>query len=203
MASIYQLKPAFQSLLRPIMKSLVRIGMSANQVTIAACICSLAMAAYLCYDITNPVAWFCLPAWLFIRMALNAIDGMMARECNMKSPLGAVLNELGDVVADTALFVPFLLLTGIDQIYVLLFIILAIFTEMAGLITIQIGASRRYDGPMGKSDRAFCIGLMALFIACDYVRLDVLNYAFLGMSLLCILCIVNRVRSGLKELQHV
>ena len=203
MASIYQLKPAFQSLLRPIMKMLVAVGMTANQVTLSAAVISLCMAAWLCYDVSNPIAWFCLPAWLFARMALNAIDGMMARECDMKSPLGAVLNELGDVIADTALFIPFLLLAGVNQIYVLAFIILAIFTEMAGLIAIQIGASRRYDGPMGKSDRAFCVGLMALFIGFDYIRMDVINYAFMGMSILCLLCIVNRVRSALKEQKDV
>jgi hypothetical protein len=32
-----------------------------------------------------------LPGFLFVRMALNAIDGMLAREHAMKSRLGAVL----------------------------------------------------------------------------------------------------------------
>jgi CDP-diacylglycerol--glycerol-3-phosphate 3-phosphatidyltransferase len=35
-------------------------------------------------------------------MALNAIDGMLAREHDMQSPLGAMLNELGDVLSDVA-----------------------------------------------------------------------------------------------------
>ncbi len=40
-----------------------------------------------------------LPVTLFVRMALNAIDGMMAREHGQASAAGAVLNELSDVVA--------------------------------------------------------------------------------------------------------
>ena len=32
--------------------------------------------------------------------------------------------------------------------------------EMAGVVAVQIGAERRYDGPMGKSDRAFTFGLL-------------------------------------------
>ena len=32
--------------------------------------------------------------WLFVRMALNAIDGMLAREHGQKSALGGILNEL-------------------------------------------------------------------------------------------------------------
>lgn len=41
---------------------------------------------------------------MFLRMAPNAIDGMLAREFGQQSCLGAYLNELCDVVADSALF---------------------------------------------------------------------------------------------------
>ncbi len=41
MPSVYQLKPAFQGLLRPIVNWLGRIGVTANQVTIAALLLSL------------------------------------------------------------------------------------------------------------------------------------------------------------------
>jgi CDP-diacylglycerol--glycerol-3-phosphate 3-phosphatidyltransferase len=44
-------------------------------------------------------------------MALNAIDGMLAREHGQASRLGAVLNELGDVVADAGLYLPLALTT--------------------------------------------------------------------------------------------
>ena len=42
-------------------------------------------------------------------MALNAIDGMLAREFGQKSALGGYLNEIGDVVSDAALYAPFAL----------------------------------------------------------------------------------------------
>ena len=47
------------------------------------------------------------PVWLLARMALNAIDGMLAREFHQKSVLGGYLNEIGDVVSDAALYAPF------------------------------------------------------------------------------------------------
>ena len=34
-------------------------------------------------------------------------------------------------------------------------VVLTLVSEMTGVVAVQIGASRRYDGPMGKSDRAF------------------------------------------------
>jgi len=60
------------------------------------------------------VTWLFLfvPVWFFVRMAFNAVDGMLAREFGQASKLGAYLNELGDVVADTALYAPFALLPG-------------------------------------------------------------------------------------------
>jgi 1-acyl-sn-glycerol-3-phosphate acyltransferase len=44
-----------------------------------------------------------LSAWMLARMALNAVDGMLARDFGLKSPLGAFLNELTDVLSDAAL----------------------------------------------------------------------------------------------------
>lgn len=47
-----------------------------------------------------------LPVFLFARMALNAINGMLAREHTMESPLGVILNEIGGRVSDAALYLP-------------------------------------------------------------------------------------------------
>ncbi len=41
-------------------------------------------------------------------MALNAIDGMLAREFNQQSTLGAILNEVGDIISDAALYLALL-----------------------------------------------------------------------------------------------
>ena len=47
-------------------------------------------------------------------MAFNAIDGMMAKEHGQASAAGAVLNELSDVIADAALYLPFALIPGLN-----------------------------------------------------------------------------------------
>jgi CDP-diacylglycerol--glycerol-3-phosphate 3-phosphatidyltransferase len=99
MPSVYQLKPAFQVLLRPIVNWLARIGVTANQVTIAALLLSLSTGHVIARTHGGP-SLLLLPVVLFVRMALNAMDGMLAREHNQKSALGAILNELGDAVAD-------------------------------------------------------------------------------------------------------
>ena len=147
---------------------------------------------------------YCLlvPVWLFVRMALNAIDGMLAREHHMRSALGGILNELSDVVSDAAIYLPFAMVPGIAPALVVLAVLLAILTEMAGVVAVQIGASRRYDGPMGKSDRAFAFGLLALMLA---LGIDLGGWANLLLGIVALMLawtVVNRCRRALGELAN-
>ncbi len=101
MPSIYQLKPAFQNLLRPLVKSFYTIGISANQITLLAMFISLAVASFIYIYFSNHGIGLLLlifPLWMLIRMAFNAIDGMLAREFNQQSKLRAFYNELCDVI---------------------------------------------------------------------------------------------------------
>jgi len=201
MASIYQLKPAFQSLLRPLVTSLARMGVTANQITVSAVLLSIAMGAWLALAPDSRTALLAVPAVLFVRMALNAIDGMLARVHDMKSALGAILNELGDVVSDTALYAPFALIVGIEPGLVIACVVLALLTEMTGVVAVQIGASRRYDGPMGKSDRAFAFGLLALLLGLG-VEPGTWSIALLILvATLQVVTVFNRGRRALAEVR--
>jgi CDP-diacylglycerol--glycerol-3-phosphate 3-phosphatidyltransferase len=197
MASIYDIKPAFQNLLRPLTRTLANAGVTANQVTLVAALLSGAVGA--CVTIYPRERWplLVLPGFLFVRMALNAIDGMLAREHGMKSRLGAVLNEISDVVADTALYLPLALVPGFSLWLVVVIAILAIISEMTGVVAIQIGATRRYDGPMGKSDRAFVFGLLALLLGLGATTGSWLLFVQLVVIGLLCLTIYNRARRAL------
>lgn len=143
--------------------------------------------------------WLLLPLVLLVRMALNAIDGMLAREHGQKSKLGAILNELGDVVSDCFLYLPFAFLPFVSAELVTGLVLLAIVAEMTGVIAVQIGASRRYDGPMGKSDRAVLFGFLGVAVGLG-VTMPVPFAALLGLA--CVLSaatIFNRARAALRE----
>ena len=83
--SIYALKPKFQNLLRPLVGQLAAISVTANQVTLIACLLSILLGVVLALFPTFSSLFFLIPIWLFLRMALNAIDGMLEREFNQKS----------------------------------------------------------------------------------------------------------------------
>jgi CDP-diacylglycerol--glycerol-3-phosphate 3-phosphatidyltransferase len=195
--TIYDLKPAFQNLLRPPTRLLYHLGVTANQVTVAAAILSLLVGAVLCFKAGSPRALLLLPPALFLRMALNAIDGMLAKEFELKSRLGALLNELGDVLSDAALYLPLALGWRFSPVLIVLVVVLAIISEMAGVLGLMVGSARRYDGPMGKSDRAFVFGLIGLLIGLGVpmgIWQNVLLAAMLG---LLAYTIYNRARMSL------
>jgi CDP-diacylglycerol--glycerol-3-phosphate 3-phosphatidyltransferase len=202
MISIYELKPKFQNLLRPLVQKLAKIGVTANQVTIFAMLLSIATGLIVFAFSSNPLILIIVPIVLFVRMALNAIDGMLAREHDMKSSLGNFLNELGDVISDTALYLPFAYLTGILEPLMLTVIFLAILSEMTGVMGVVIGASRRYDGPMGKSDRAFVFGVLAILLACGVSAGMWTSILLVVLILLMVLNIIFRITRALKEVKN-
>jgi CDP-diacylglycerol--glycerol-3-phosphate 3-phosphatidyltransferase len=164
LASIYHLKSRFQVLLRPLASRLASAGVTANQVTVAALAVSAAAGAAVLAWPDSRWPLLLLPPVLLLRMALNAIDGMLAREHAMASRLGLLLNELGDVLSDSALYLPLALVPGLSPVPLVLAVVLAVVGEMTGVLAQQLGAARRYDGPMGKSDRAVALGGLALVL---------------------------------------
>ncbi|MFO6423609.1 CDP-alcohol phosphatidyltransferase family protein [Motilimonas sp. KMU-193] len=199
--SIYLLKSRFQACLRPLVGWLYRHKVTANQITMSAMFISVILGVFLCLENLEPTWFLLIPIWMFFRMAFNAIDGMLAREFHQQSALGAYLNELSDVVSDAALLLPFLFIPIAEPIWLLAIIFFAALAEMTGVLGLMVGASRRYDGPMGKSDRAFVFGLLALLWGLDLISEPWFNAILIFTLLLLLMTLVNRVRGGLAELK--
>jgi len=195
--TLYDLKPRFQALLRPYAERLAKAGVTANQVTLAAAAGSLLVGLVL-----SELGWLrpvflLLPVWLFLRMALNAIDGMLAREFGQKSRLGAYLNELCDVVSDAALVLPFAFVAPFGPAAVVAVVLLAMLAEYAGAMGPLAGAERRYDGPLGKSDRALVFGALGLWTGLGLPMPDWLAWLMPFLAILLAATVWNRVRRGI------
>ena len=197
--SIYDLKPKFQNLLRPLVIQLEQRGVTANQVTLTACAISVILGLILTALSGYHWLFILIPIWLFVRMALNAIDGMLAREFNQKSRLGGYLNEITDVVSDAALYLPFAFVHPFDALQIGLIIWLSALTEFCGVLGQVQGKTRRYDGPLGKSDRAFLFGVLGLVYVFVPTLPDFLYWLLWVVIILLIVTCVKRVKSGLVE----
>lgn len=209
MISIYQYKSQFQGYLRPLVNQFAKRQITPNQVTIAALLLSsltgLALVQSTQWAITalpsTQVVLLSVPLVLLGRMALNAIDGMLAREQERTTKLGCILNELSDVLSDVALYLPFSLLAGVSAPLIVGFIILAIVSEMTGVLGYAIDDRRHYEGPMGKSDRAAVFGTLGLLLG-----LGVAPAQWLSILLSIVLCLqiwttIERIQGMLKEVE--
>ena len=196
MSTLYRLKPQFQELLRPIAAAFLAIGLRANAVTVGETLISVALGVFLYAHAGEPAAFLLLPVWLFLRMAANALDGMMAR-AQGPSKLGVYLNELCDVVSDAALYLPFAAVPPFGWGSVGAVVFLSMLVEMAGALGPLAGGQRRYEGPLGKSDRALAFGALGLWVGTASALPE---WAFWVMPLLAlglVATLVNRVRAGL------
>jgi CDP-diacylglycerol---glycerol-3-phosphate 3-phosphatidyltransferase len=197
--SVYALKPKFQNLLRPLVRWLAQSGVTANQVTISAALGSILVGLIAGLGFPVHQLFLLIPVWLFLRMALNAIDGMLAREFGQKSARGAYFNELGDVVSDIALVLPFLVIAAFNPADIWAFALVAVIVECAGLVGPLAGASRRYDGPLGKSDRAVAVGAFGLWIGLGLLVVPSATWLWRALIVLAVITIVKRVNSGVAE----
>jgi CDP-diacylglycerol--glycerol-3-phosphate 3-phosphatidyltransferase len=197
MASVYDVKPQFQKLLQPLLAALRSAGVTPNHLTLIALLLSIAVGLAATRAHEDPRWFLLLPLWLLLRMALNALDGMMARQYQMSTPLGAVLNEMGDILSDLALYLP-LAFTGSARVWpAVAFGIGALLTECCGLLSQALGRGRRYDGPMGKSDRALVVGawaLLAAFVPAVEKRLPLVLWI---LAALTVMTCLNRLRHAI------
>ena len=197
MISTYKIKPRFQALLMPLLSRLYKLGITANMITWAAILLSVGTGIVI-YFYPYKLALLLLPISLLIRMALNALDGMMARIHNMQSKKGEILNELGDVFSDLIMFYPIGVLFELNSYLLFPFLFLSLINEYAGILGKAVSGERRYEGPMGKSDRAFVVGLFSLLVFFIPSSLVISNYFFIIVIILLIISTLNRINKTIN-----
>lgn len=199
MARRFNTKPMFQRCLRPAVRVFAAAGITPNQVTLTTILLSLASGGLIA--IRPEAGWplLLVPAVLSLRVAFNHVDGMLACEYDMRTPLGAILNELADVVSDAALYLPFALVPGMPAILLVPVVVLGLLTEMIGVVATQIGADRREEGPMGKKARGLVISGAALAIGLGVEPGAWLHGVLVATLPLQLMTIFNRADCALKQ----
>lgn len=197
MISIYKIKPKFQAFLAPVLSLLYRLGCTANMITWGAILLSV-ITGIIAFLYPGKFVLILMPISLFLRMALNALDGMMARNYNMQSKKGEILNELGDVTSDFIMFYPIGVLFKLQPIILIMFLFLSIVNEFTGILGKAVSGERRYEGPMGKSDRAFVVGLFCILLLISPNWTKYSNYMFCLVCSLLTFSTLVRIHKTLK-----
>ena len=192
-------KVFFQKLFRPAAEFMARTGVTANQVTISTILLSLAAGATLVLWPAERWPLMMILSAMPIRLAFNHIDGMLAREHDMVTSLGGILNELSDVISDIAMFLPLAVISGLNPWLVFLAVLLGVVTEMAGVVGLAIGASRRHDGPLSKKPRGLIFAVIILALVLGKTPGGWMNALLIAMLPFMVLTIIERVRRAIKE----
>ncbi len=192
--STYSLKSRFQALLSPILNWLISHHVSANFLTLFSCGLCITYAGLLAWSSSTYFALIALPFFLLIRMALNALDGMVATTTHTKTPLGSVLNEVCDIISDAILFSAFILFLPVNTTLWAILIILIILSEFIALAIFQAIGTRPFFGPFGKSDRAVYLAMIAIVYLLFPNPSQLYNMlAFIGI-LLSLTTLLNRFK---------
>ncbi len=196
-------KPFFQQILRPATRVAAAAGVRPNQVTMTTILLSLTVGALVLFRGDDRWPLLLIPCVLLVRVVFNHVDGMLACEHDMKTPVGAILNEIADVVSDAALYLPLAAVPGVPAWLVISAVVLGLITEMAGLAAIRIGAERREDGPMGKKPRGLVFGGAALALGLGATPGPWLGAALAATILLLLLTIANRMAHAIKQAPRI
>jgi CDP-diacylglycerol--glycerol-3-phosphate 3-phosphatidyltransferase len=159
--SLYALKPGFVSALEGIQTRLIRRGVSADRVSIAGLVAAAAAAGGVVAGARFPVAWLAVLPLCGVWMALNALDGSIARATGEASRRGALLNELADRAGDLLILTAGFFVSPWPIPAVAL--VLVGISELVAAVGWAVTGRRILDGPMPKPDRAIVIGLGATF----------------------------------------
>ncbi len=199
---IYSIKPRFQKFLMPVAHWLIKKKVHPTQINIAAVLVSLLGGLALYFSAWNVGLLFFIPFMAFGRIALNALDGMVARVLKVKhQAYGEVLNEFLDRVSDAAIFFGLALNPRVSLVLGSFTVIVILLNSYLSIVSKAAGGKRQYGGFMGKADRMIYLGIAAVLvlIAGDF---DVFDYLFLFLLFGTLITIGQRFESMKRELKR-
>ena len=197
---IYSIKPKFQQFLSPLKNLLIKLKISPTSINFLALIISISGALALYYSYLYPLLLIWVPFMAFIRTALNALDGLVARETKAKNQeFGEVLNETLDRISDVIIFISLGLSGSVNYVLTSITVIFILLNSYLGIVSKAAGGSRQYGGFIGKADRMIYLSIASLVILI-FKNNIIWKYLYVFLLLGTIVTIVQRFVAIKKEL---
>ncbi|HSR15700.1 MAG TPA: CDP-alcohol phosphatidyltransferase family protein [Gemmatimonadales bacterium] len=158
--TLYAIKPRFVASLHNVTTWCASHGVKPNTVTLWAVPVAGSAGLVLIAGTHHPAAWLAVAPLLLCLMAINAVDGALARLTGLTTTRGAVINEAVDRFGDAAILLPgFLLAPGWVAGAALA---TTVASEIAALLAWGATGRRGLVGLMGKPDRALVVSAAAI-----------------------------------------
>jgi phosphatidylglycerophosphate synthase len=183
-------------------------GVSANAISILGMIACIAAGAALAAT-AHSDGWTMRSLWIAgalliqLRLVCNMLDGMVAIERGIASPVGELYNEIPDRLSDMAALIGLGYAAGSSVALGFLAAALAVFVAYVRAMAKAAGAPNDFRGPMAKQQRMFLATLAALFMG---VAPESWKQPFgngwtvpsVILGIICIGCIVTAIRRILR-----
>jgi len=158
--ALYDVKPKFRAILTPIADGLSWVH--PDVITLFGLAASGFALSAIVYATQHPWMLLLVPWWLFVRIAANALDGLVAQRTGKARPFGDVLNEGVDRLSDVTLLLGLGLTPWASFAHAAWTTIAVLLSSYAGLLGKSVGVGREYGGVLGKADRMLWMGVAAL-----------------------------------------
>ncbi|WP_138006887.1 CDP-alcohol phosphatidyltransferase family protein [Halalkalirubrum salinum] len=157
-----QFRSVADRLLEPFVSVADRVGLTPNGVSVLAM--GFAVAAAVAFSIASPM-WYVLGSLFVLANGwLDLLDGALAREQDIASPAGDLLDHVLDRYADILILAG--LAAGIEA-YALGFAAVTgvLMTSYLGTQIQAVGLGREYGGLLGRADRLALVGIVGIVAA--------------------------------------
>jgi CDP-diacylglycerol--glycerol-3-phosphate 3-phosphatidyltransferase len=191
---IYSTKSKWQLVLRPFVTVCVRKRIHPDWFTYSALVFSF-VAAFALWRAGVQRWWLWLaPPCMLMRLALNLMDGQVARELGLDDPWGEVKNEFGDRIADVAIFLGISFGGYADVSLVTLALAMILCVSYLGVFGKALGGPRVYGGIFGKGDRMISLAVFTLYPLLSG-NLESINWYLVFASVAAVITILQRLRT--------
>lgn len=196
MRGLYAAKPWFVGRLRRVEDLLVARRVSPDALTWwAVGVAAAAATATVAGEVAGaPAIWIAVAPLALARLALNALDGSVARRTGAARPFGAALNEICDRISDAAFLAPLALVA--PPALALGALACAFAASLAGVLAWAVAGRRDHGGPMGKADRMLVVGLAAIVAPFAPVAWTAACAIVAAGSAVTVAARVTRIRAG-------
>ncbi|MBX0294277.1 CDP-alcohol phosphatidyltransferase family protein [Haloarcula nitratireducens] len=179
------------------------VGLSPNGVSVIAFL--LAVAAGVVYGVaaTNPFLYFVGALLVFLNGWLDLVDGALAREMNVASSGGDLLDHVLDRYADIVIIVG--LAAGIDRWALGIAAVTGVLmTSYLGTQAQAVGLDRVYGGLLGRADRLALVGIttgVAAFVTLPLGPLSLVGWLLVVFAVVGHLTAVQRFYYSMQALE--
>ena len=198
---IYAIKPKFQSFLSPITNWLIKNKISPTTLNFFGLVLSILAGLCIYYSNLEPLFLLLIPLLVFIRTAVNALDGLVSRALGLASAFGEVLNEFLDRISDVFIFFSIALLEENLLVIGSVAVIVILLNSYLSIVSKAAGGKRQYGGIMGKADRMIYLGLFALVVFLTK-NSELWKYFLWFILVGTVITLIQRFLTTKRELDH-